>query len=84
MNLLFMMAYREKYAGGKISGFLRHSVLKEAQKAKLLDNEEQLRVLSIRDPLTGLFNRRYMKETLEREIERVLRNKQSLGIIIVI
>ena len=53
----------------------------EAQKAKLLDNEEQLRVLPIRDPLTGLFNRRYMKETLEREIERVLRNKQSLGII---
>lgn len=42
---------------------------------------ESLRQQSIRDPLTGLFNRRYLEETLEREISRAARNQHSLGII---
>jgi len=29
---------------------------------------ETLRAQSIRDPLTGLFNRRYVEESLEREV----------------
>ena len=40
-----------------------------------------LRQLSIRDPLTGLFNRRYMEETLEIEISRAERKEHSIGII---
>lgn len=35
----------------------------------------------IRDPVTGLFNRRYLKEFLTREIERSTQAQQSLGII---
>ena len=31
---------------------------------------DELRSQAIRDPLTRLFNRRYMEETLEREIRR--------------
>jgi len=42
---------------------------------------ETLENQSIRDPLTGLFNRRYMEESLEREIQRCDRKQQSLGII---
>jgi diguanylate cyclase (GGDEF)-like protein len=42
---------------------------------------ETLKNQSIRDPLTGLFNRRYMEESLDREIHRSERNEQSLGII---
>ena len=42
---------------------------------------ETLRAQSIRDPLTGWFNRRYMEETLEREIGRVARNKRPLVVI---
>jgi diguanylate cyclase (GGDEF)-like protein len=42
---------------------------------------ETLRNQSIRDPLTGLFNRRYMEETLERETRRAKRSGASLGII---
>jgi diguanylate cyclase (GGDEF)-like protein/PAS domain S-box-containing protein len=38
---------------------------------------------AIHDPLTGLFNRRYMEETLEREILRVRRKGVPLGIIMV-
>ena len=43
--------------------------------------KETLRNLSIRDPLTGLFNRRFMEEFLEREQIRAERNMQSFGII---
>jgi diguanylate cyclase (GGDEF)-like protein/PAS domain S-box-containing protein len=43
--------------------------------------EETLRSQSIRDPLTGLFNRRYMEESLEREVRRAVRNRASVGII---
>jgi diguanylate cyclase (GGDEF)-like protein len=42
---------------------------------------ETLRNQSIRDPVTGLFNRRYMEETLERDIERVGRRQTSLGVV---
>lgn len=42
---------------------------------------EALRSQSIVDPLTGLFNRRYLEETLEREIRRAVRSNQSLGVM---
>jgi diguanylate cyclase (GGDEF)-like protein len=40
-----------------------------------------LRDQSIRDPLTGLFNRRYLEETLEREVRRAVRASQPLSVI---
>jgi diguanylate cyclase (GGDEF)-like protein/PAS domain S-box-containing protein len=54
---------------------------KQAQIA-LLKSEALLRELSVRDHMTGLFNRRYMEETLERELLRASRKKLSLGIIL--
>ncbi|MGZ6346308.1 MAG: sensor domain-containing diguanylate cyclase [Anaerolineales bacterium] len=54
---------------------------KQAQDA-LLQSEANLREQSIRDHLTGLFNRRYMEETLERELLLASRKKYNLGIII--
>ena len=42
---------------------------------------EKLHNLSIHDPLTGLYNRRFMEETLEREIRRAARNQHPLGVI---
>ncbi len=38
----------------------------------------QLGEQAIRDPLTGLFNRRYLEETLEREVARATRDKSAL------
>jgi diguanylate cyclase (GGDEF)-like protein/PAS domain S-box-containing protein len=38
----------------------------------------QLREQAIRDPLTGLFNRRFLEETLEREVARALRDRNDL------
>jgi diguanylate cyclase (GGDEF)-like protein len=46
-----------------------------------LNLKNHLMQQAIRDPLTGLFNRRYMEETLEREIFRVMRKDAPLGII---
>jgi len=42
---------------------------------------EALRTQSIKDPLTGLYNRRYLTEMLDREIRRAVRAEQSLGIL---
>ena len=53
---------------------------KQAQDA-LLKSQALLREQSVRDHLTGLFNRRYMEETLERELLRTSRKHLSLGII---
>jgi diguanylate cyclase (GGDEF)-like protein/PAS domain S-box-containing protein len=40
-----------------------------------------LREQSLRDPLTGLFNRRYMEESLDREIRRAAREGYGLGLL---
>lgn len=41
-----------------------------------------LRDQSARDPLTGLFNRRYLEETLDRELRRASREEYPLGLIL--
>jgi diguanylate cyclase (GGDEF)-like protein len=42
---------------------------------------EALREQSIHDPLTGLFNRRYMEESLKQQLSRVKRESHPLGVI---
>ena len=42
---------------------------------------ETLRSQAIRDSLTGLFNRRYLEVTMERELNRVKRQGTPLGVI---
>jgi len=53
---------------------------KQAQDA-FLKSQALLREQSVRDHLTGLFNRHYMEETLERELLRASRNELSLGVM---
>lgn len=43
--------------------------------------QAQLREQTIRDPLTGLFNRRYLDETMEHEIARARRDGYPLSVI---
>jgi diguanylate cyclase (GGDEF)-like protein/PAS domain S-box-containing protein len=45
--------------------------------------QETLQHLSVRDPLTGLFNRRYMEESLARELDRAKRQNQVLAVLMV-
>jgi diguanylate cyclase (GGDEF)-like protein/PAS domain S-box-containing protein len=42
---------------------------------------EQLQQQAIRDGLTGLYNRRYLDATLPRELQRVVRQQQAIGVI---
>ncbi len=44
--------------------------------------QESLRRQAIRDPLTGLYNRRFTEESLERELRRARRRKIPLGVVI--
>jgi diguanylate cyclase (GGDEF)-like protein/PAS domain S-box-containing protein len=44
---------------------------------------DALRTQSVRDALTGLYNRRYLEEVLEREVRRAARAAQSLGILMI-
>jgi diguanylate cyclase (GGDEF)-like protein len=50
-----------------------------AQKLGELHEHKTLTEQAVRDPLTGLFNRRYMEESLRREL--AVRGRKSLGVI---
>ncbi|HLA06716.1 MAG TPA: diguanylate cyclase [Anaerolineales bacterium] len=45
--------------------------------------QSQLREQAIRDPLTDLFNRRYLEETLDRELARAAREKYPVCLIMI-
>lgn len=68
---------------GILYGFSNNRQLLEIEKQRnqLIADENQLRELSVRDSLTGLFNRRYMEETFDREILRAIRKQQPLSVI---
>ena len=51
---------------------------------KVRQRTEELQKQAIRDPLTGLFNRRYLDETLPREIHRALREEEGLAVVMII
>ncbi len=68
---------------GIVSSFANRKQIEliERQRKQLEKDEAELRGISVRDSLTGVFNRRYMEETLDREIRRAIRKNQSLGVI---
>jgi diguanylate cyclase (GGDEF)-like protein len=72
-------------APASISEFNVQLAVSVAEQAALsfanLKLREKLRYQSIRDPLTGLFNRRYLDESLERELPNAIRKNRSLGVI---
>ena len=48
-----------------------------------LQMQESLHVRAVRDPLTGLYNRRYMEEALSREIVRLSRDAVPVGLMLI-
>jgi diguanylate cyclase (GGDEF)-like protein/PAS domain S-box-containing protein len=45
--------------------------------------QEALRYQATRDPLTGLFNRRYMEQALEKELHLANRHQTTFGVMII-
>lgn len=43
---------------------------------------DQLKLQIVRDPLTNIYNRGYLTETIDKEIDRARRNGDSLGMIL--
>ena len=68
---------------GIVASFLSRKQMEQLEKheSKLLNDKIILRDLSMKDSLTGMYNRRFMEETLEREISRAIQRHHSLGII---
>jgi diguanylate cyclase (GGDEF)-like protein/PAS domain S-box-containing protein len=63
---------------------LTYTIVEQAGMAlSNLKLREALREQSIRDPLTGLYNRRYMEEVLKQHLRRVTRHLHPLGIIMI-
>lgn len=67
-----------------LSAILNHRNLEQINQLAIISNqsEARMRELSVRDHLTKLFNRRYLEESLEREIKRSLRSHYSIGVIL--
>ncbi len=59
-----------------------HSVAEQLSMAlATLSLQDRLREQSIRDPLTGLFNRRYLEEAMARELARCARRRLPLAVL---
>ena len=86
LGVLSLVADGNGAAGSadSISGFNEALARAVAEQAGLafanLRLREKLSYQSVRDPLTGLFNRRYLEETLERELPRAIRKNRGLGV----
>jgi diguanylate cyclase (GGDEF)-like protein/PAS domain S-box-containing protein len=59
------------------------NALLENRVAEIEQLQEKLREQAIRDYLTGLFNRRYLDETIEREIARAKRDRSHLSVVMI-
>ncbi len=59
----------------------RASELLRTQLLEINALQADLREQAVRDPLTGLFNRRYLAEMLDRELARAARESTSVGVV---
>ncbi|MFT3847591.1 MAG: diguanylate cyclase [Propionivibrio sp.] len=66
-------------ASGRITGFIGVTRDATERRARQLELREQ----AIRDPLSGLFNRRYLAESLPRELARARRDNLLLSILMI-
>lgn len=72
---------RHKAQGGRVV-ILRDITLRKQAETKLKQLQEKFYEQSIHDPLTGLYNRRFLNEALEREISRAKRSRHPVSIAI--
>ncbi len=64
-----------------VQTFTRHAVLM-LKRVAILEKAGQFEKLAITDPLTGLYNRRFLENRLQEEFSRSQRQKQSFCLIL--
>jgi diguanylate cyclase (GGDEF)-like protein len=81
-SLLVLLAFISTMV---VTGLVLSAVLEERKRAmdRLARALDALREQAMTDPLTGLYNRRYLVEFLQREWIRARRKEGSLGVIMV-
>ncbi len=72
---------RQGQAIAEYEGLARSLAERVALALANLNLRETLHTQAIRDPLTNLFNRRVMEESLDREVHRAIRYRRPLGLI---
>ncbi|MCE1225233.1 MAG: diguanylate cyclase [Geobacteraceae bacterium] len=75
--LTVQVASQPMLKGGRVVGSV--TVFRDITEQKLL--EEQLRLMSVTDPLTGVYNRRFLQETLLKELYRAERHGDPFSLI---
>lgn len=87
LHLEFDSATRLPYGSGVENSPQSHQQLAISLASQIalslsgLQLRDSLRELSIRDPLTRLFNRRFLQESMEREIQLACRKSQSIALL---
>lgn len=79
---LFDRALRGEAPWGELTGGLLASALVFLLVTALMEAWNRTHNLSVRDPLTGLYNRRYLEETMGREVPRAARNGRPVALIV--
>jgi diguanylate cyclase (GGDEF)-like protein/PAS domain S-box-containing protein len=83
LGILHMQSKHKEYLD-EAKRQLAYTVVEQTSMAlSNLKLREALREQSIRDPLTGLYNRRYMEEALNQQLSRNTRQLHPLGIIMI-
>lgn len=84
LGLLCLMG--DHLESGEVHLGRRNLALTIAEAIKLslynLRLQERLREQATRDPLTGLVNRRFLEDSMNRELHRCLRNNTTLGLAV--
>ena len=78
---LFHLRFNNSQIGQSIQGLAETVAQNLALSFANLKLQEELRYQSLCDPLTGLYNRRYLEETLNKEIDRAHRQQQFISLI---
>jgi diguanylate cyclase (GGDEF)-like protein len=78
---IFFLAFVFSVSGARV---IQRNVLPGEERMRSLEQEnKELWDLSFKDPLTGLFNRRYMQQTAENLFSRAVRYREQLFILMI-
>jgi two-component system cell cycle response regulator len=73
---------KDRLTGNNLTNAIQNALSKSRMKKEAHEAVKKMAEMSIRDALTGLYNRRFFSEALERETARSIRNRTDLVLCI--